>query len=231
MDGIHEATIGDYQVTTVVNGLYRENSYILLNRARAQALVIDPGGRADDIAELVERTAGVVVDAVLLTHGHFDHLGAAHALSERWNVPCRVHSGDQKLIRQAPLYALRLIRAMIQVPKRLETFEELAALDWAGGSVGILQTPGHTVGSVCFVVPGMVFTGDCLLREHVGPTIYPGSNGDVLKTSIDGLLAGDLRDQTAIFPGHGRPWTMGEARMWWSRLDGPPPPYSIHKAS
>ena len=227
-DALYETDIGDYRITTVINSQYRQNGYILLERRSGRALVIDPGGRSDDIVALVEN-AGAIVDAILLTHGHFDHLGAAHALAERWGIICKVHHRDRKLIRQAPLYALRLIRKVVQVPKRLDFFDDVDALEWSGGAVSIVRTPGHTQGSVCYVLPGMVFTGDVLLREYIGPTSYPGSDRDQLVASINLLLAQDLPGETVIFAGHGRPWTMQEARAWWARLEGPPPPYAIDK--
>lgn len=227
-DAIYNAEIGDLRITTVVNSPYRQNGYILQDRRTGHALVIDPGGRSEDIATLVEN-AGATVDSILLTHGHFDHLIAAHALAERWGIVCKVHQHDRKLIRQAPLYALRLIRKVIQVPKQLEYFDDVDALEWSGGAIGVIRTPGHTQGSVCYVLPGMIFTGDVLLREYIGPTLYPGSDRDQLVASVDLLLAQDLPGETVIFAGHGRPWTMQEARAWWGRLDGIPPAYAIDK--
>ncbi len=222
MDSTYQEEVGPYGVTTVVSGEYRQNGYVVVHRATRSALVIDPGSREDDIAAAAD---GATVAAILLTHGHFDHLGAAHALGERWGLPSRAHRREVKLIRQAPLYALRFVRKAIRAPK-VDPFEDPPSLDWPGGTVGIIETPGHTEGSVCYALPGMLFTGDVLLREHIGPAFYPGSDREELTRSVASLLARDLVDDCVVFAGHGRPWTLGEARVWWRELDGPPPSYA-----
>jgi glyoxylase-like metal-dependent hydrolase (beta-lactamase superfamily II) len=225
LDSTYQQEVGAYGVTTVVNGEYRQNGYVVLHRATGSALIVDPGSREDDIAAIVDG-AGATVAAILLTHGHFDHLGAAHVLGARWGIASRAHRRETKLIRQAPLYALRFVRKAIRAPK-IEPFEDTPSLVWPGGAVGVIETPGHTEGSVCYALPGMVFTGDVLLREHIGPTFYPGSDRDDLMRSVEQLLARDLSDESVVFAGHGRPWTMREARVWWATLDGPPPAYAI----
>jgi glyoxylase-like metal-dependent hydrolase (beta-lactamase superfamily II) len=222
MEATHVQEIGPFGVTTLVNGEYRQNSYVVRHRPTRSAVVIDPGSREDDIVAAVD---GAEVAAILLTHGHFDHLGAAHALGERWALPCRAHARETKLIRQAPLYALRFVRKAIRAPK-VEPFAD-ETLDWAGGRIGIIETPGHTEGSVCYALPGMLFTGDVLLREHIGPAFYPGSNSEELARSVQNLLARDLADDCVVFAGHGRPWTLREARAWWRTLSGPPPSYAL----
>jgi len=223
MDPTYSQEIGRFGVTTLVNGEYRQNSYVVAHRPTRSALVIDPGSREDDIVATVD---GAEVAAILLTHGHFDHLGAAHALGERWALPSRAHARETKLIRQAPLYALRFVRKAIRAPK-VEPFADTGTLDWPGGTIGIIETPGHTEGSVCYALPGMLFTGDVLLREHIGPAFYPGSDSKELALSVQNLLAGDLADDCVVFAGHGRPWTLREAREWWRTLSGPPPSYAI----
>jgi glyoxylase-like metal-dependent hydrolase (beta-lactamase superfamily II) len=224
-DATYHQEIGPYGVTTVVNGQYRQNGYVVLHHASNSALIVDPGSREDDIAAIVDK-AGAVSSAILLTHGHFDHLGAAHALGERWGIASKAHKREVKLIRQAPLYALRFVRKAIRAP-RIDPFESIESLEWPGGTIGVIETPGHTEGSVCYTLPGMVFTGDVLLREHIGPTFYPGSDRDELMRSVESFLARDLLGDAAIFAGHGRPWTVQEARDWWTKLDGPPPAYAI----
>src|SRR5262245_16774232 len=219
MDPTYSQEIGPFGVITLVNGEYRQNSYVVIHRPSRRAVVIDPGSREDDIVAAVD---GADVAAILLTHGHFDHLGAAHPLGERWALPSRAHAREVKLIRQAPLYALRFVRKAIRAPK-VEPFADAGSLDWTGGSIGIIETPGHTEGSVCYALPGMLFTGDVLLREHIGPTFYPGSDSTTLTRSVGDLLRSDFADDCVIFPGHGRPWTLREARAWWRALSGPPP--------
>jgi glyoxylase-like metal-dependent hydrolase (beta-lactamase superfamily II) len=222
MDATYQQEIGPFDVTTLVNGEYRQNGYVVAHRASDSAVIIDPGSREDDIVAAVGSSS---VAAILLTHGHFDHLGAAHALGERFGLASRAHQRETKLIRQAPLYALRFVRKAIRAPK----VEPLAngSLDWPGGTVGVIETPGHTEGGVCYTLPGMLFTGDVLLRGHIGPAFYPGSDREELTRSVASLLARSLPDDCVVFAGHGRPWTLREARDWWRTLDGPPPSYAI----
>jgi glyoxylase-like metal-dependent hydrolase (beta-lactamase superfamily II) len=224
-DKIFETAIGKYRVFTVVSGRYKQNCYVILAEATRRALVIDPGGRAEDITRIAESNSDGV-DAILLTHGHFDHLGAADELAERWAVPCHAHEQEKRLIRQAPLYALRFVKERLRAPRNVAVFESSQELRWNGTGVSVIACPGHTDGSVSYSFGGMVFTGDALLHEHIGPTFYPGSDEATLMTSIDRLLS-SLDDDTVIFPGHGRPWTVGEAKAWWRDLGGPPPAYAI----
>jgi glyoxylase-like metal-dependent hydrolase (beta-lactamase superfamily II) len=94
--------------------------------------------------------------------------------------------------------------------------------------VDVLSTPGHTAGSVALSIGGaFVFTGDTLFRERIGPTTYPESDPAAISASVASLLE-VLPARCVIFPGHGRPWTIGAAQRWWSDLRGPAPALTIH---
>jgi glyoxylase-like metal-dependent hydrolase (beta-lactamase superfamily II) len=130
-----------------------------------------------------------------------------------------------RLLRHAPLYALRFARQEIEQPEPFVVFDGQPGFDLGKQPIHVIHAPGHTAGSVCYRFDGLVFTGDTLLRQHVGRTDLPGGDAAQLKNSINLLLTG-LPEDTILFPGHGRPWTIGEARVWWQKAAAAPPAYN-----
>jgi hydroxyacylglutathione hydrolase len=207
--------IRSYAVSTIPTGApWHENAYVVVDEAAREVAVVDPGGRADDIARCIDDAGGTLA-RVLLTHAHHDHIGAASALCRRYGVPCEFHVGDQRLLRHAPMYALRFAGERIEVPGDPRPFAETATLAFGGGTLEVIATPGHTGGSVCYALPGLVFSGDTLLREAVGRTDLPGGDAEALRRSVTHLLD-RLAPDIVIFPGHGEPWLVREAEAWWT---------------
>jgi glyoxylase-like metal-dependent hydrolase (beta-lactamase superfamily II) len=107
------------------------------------------------------------------------------------------HEGDKRLVRQASLYALRFCRLAMHPPARLDYFEGTPSFAAAGADWRTISTPGHTRGSVCYLGAGMVFVGDLLFRDSVGPAARPEGDPELLNQSISGLL-GALADDVVI---------------------------------
>lgn len=220
-EAVYTQEIGGLTVTTIVSGRYRENGYVVTDRASAASVVIDPGGRAEQFSEIAGQGGGALA-GIALTHGHFDHVGAVHDLTQRHGAPVWLEARDHKLAKQASLFALRFEGARIRSPV-VSTFDAPGRIEAAPGLVlDVVHTPGHTPGSVAFLMPGAVFVGDLLFRELVGPTVYPGSDRAALLASVSALLEA-VSDETSLFAGHGRPWTAGEAKAWWRTTSGDPP--------
>ena len=212
---------GSCRVTCLVTGEeWKQNTYVVTHLASSNTIVIDPGNNAERIIKHIQ-DAGGKVTRVLLTHPHHDHVGAASQVSEYYNVPCELHKLDVRLLMHAPMYALRFANSTIPAISYFQSFEELGMVAEEPG-VGSLHTPGHTKGSVCYIFNGFVFTGDTLLYKHVGRTDLPGSKPEDIAGSIERLL-NELTDETILFPGHGKPWTVGEAKLWWYELRDKPP--------
>lgn len=183
------------QIHTLTLGLYETNCYIVHKEGEKECIVIDPGYEADAI---LNRAAllGLQIEAILLTHGHFDHVGAVRQIAA--DTDCRVFLQEQELslpgaMTNGPLYYTDLYPAdgSIQV---------------AGLEIRILHTPGHTPGSVCLIAGDAMFSGDTLFAGSMGRCDFPGSSIFDMRKSLKKLynLAGDYR----VFPGHAESTTL-----------------------
>lgn len=216
----------DLKVHTLCNGKFKENCYVVESTRTNEGLVIDSGGEAEFLIGSIAKL-GLTVTRMLLTHGHFDHLGAVDELVGAYDVSCEAHIFEKKLVRQASTYAYRFARLKQTPTMRLRYFESCDTFAWAGANVRALHTPGHTSGSVCYVLnDAAVFTGDTLFHSAVGPSIYPESDPEALLDSVEMILS-TLPNECVIFPGHGKPWTIGEARIWWQGASTNPPCYGL----
>ena len=222
----HEFSHADFHVAcTVTGGDWKQNSYIVTHKMTAASIIIDPGDNAAGIIDyIIERDYQVT--RILLTHAHFDHVGALMELCECFNVVCELHVGDVRLLKQAPMYAIRFSKKMIAPITQFQSFEN-ECINSDGLLVRSMHTPGHTKGSVCYLFNDFIFTGDTLRYLHVGRTDLPGSSPAEILGSIE-LLLSDLSDEITIYSGHGRPWTVGEAKKWWIDLQQAAP--QAHRA-
>ena len=214
--------VGEFSVYAVLTSeRWRENCYVVRHAGSGEHVIIDPGGGADSIAEVVLQNGGHA-GQIWLTHAHHDHVGAVSQLRRRFNIPCYLHAGDARLLRQAPMYALRFAGERLEAAEGVTTFELDPGLRFGDVSVGVIHTPGHTAGGVCYLLPGIAFTGDTLLFQRVGRQDLPGGDPEALVSSIGRLLQ-TVPERTLLFPGHGPSWTAGEAKRWWHSLVEPPP--------
>ncbi len=211
---------GDFLVRVVVTDPpWYENCYIVQHIPSGEQIVVDPGSNAERIVAAVEENGGKV-SAIMLTHGHPDHLGAVNVLQSLWNVPCRLHQDEAPLVRDIAAYAKRRLGIEVQAPSSFETFDEETPLSLGGVAFRAFPTPGHTPGGVCFVFDaGFVLTGDTIFNRGIGRTDLPGGDGPLLVRSITRLLQ-SLPGPLMLYPGHGPGWTVAEAQPWWAAMVG-----------
>jgi hydroxyacylglutathione hydrolase len=219
-------------ITAFPTGMLQANCYVVAPQAGGEAVVVDPGqGAAARLRRLLKANR-LTLSAVLLTHGHLDHIWSARTICDAYRVPAYIHPGDRSMLSDpirgfGPRLGQVLIGAMFAEPKRVEQLRDGDKLELAGITVVVDHTPGHTRGSVCFRIGAnhhdgehdMVFTGDTLFRQSVGRTDLPGGSGrDLLGSIVDKLLV--LDDDTVVLPGHGDASTIGAERRANPFLEG-----------
>ena len=193
------------QITTVTVGPVATLCYLLSREGAEDCLVIDPG---DEPGRILRAAAGKRIAAILLTHGHFDHIGAVNELLEK-DTPLLIHELDAPMLTSPVLNASRqLLRQDISVspvrkdgsPLRPNLLREGSRLSLAGLEIEVLHTPGHTPGSVCYRVENALFTGDTLFEHGWGRTDLPGGNEHDLFASLRRLMP--MTKNLPFYPGH-----------------------------
>jgi hydroxyacylglutathione hydrolase len=195
-------------------GPLAENCWIAREAGQDRAVVIDPGDEADRLERALAEM-GVTVEAILLTHTHFDHVGAVAPLARATGAP--VYCPELEVA------VLADINAFVRFPG-FGPFESYAAdvtlaggerLELAGLDIDVIFTPGHSPGHISFSIPGeragVLLSGDVLFAGSVGRTDLPGGDTATLMRSIQGLLD-TLPDDTQICPGHMGATTLGRER-------------------
>ncbi len=203
----------DFQIAIVPVTPFQQNCSLLWNTATKQALVIDPGGDAQRILDAIAKF-GLHVQAMLLTHGHLDHAGAAAELRETLRVPLIGPDIADKFLLDAieengEKFGIPGLRNV--TPDRWLTDGE--SLDLAGFRFLIRHCPGHSPGSVIFAEEErrFAFVGDVLFRGSVGRTDFPYGDGPALIAAIHANLL-PLGDDIIFICGHGEASSLGEER-------------------
>lgn len=196
------------------------NCSIYGDPATREAIVIDPGDQVEDILGILGRHR-LKVKAIVLTHGHLDHVGGAAELRRRSGAPVLMHAGDRDLLVHLEEQAAWLGLPPPERPPVDEWLEEGSTLALGPVKLTVIHTPGHTQGSISLWVPEekKLFSGDTLFRESIGRTDLPGGNYQQLISSLREKLLG-LPADVEVLPGHGPATTIGHERRYNPFLSG-----------
>lgn len=201
---------GNLQVAVV--GVMETNCYLLTNTETKKTLIVDPGDHGDRIVAYCLREE-LRPAAVLLTHGHFDHISGVKAITDAFRTPIYASAEEEALLAEPGMnlsakfqgYSVAVVPDVL-----LEDGEEFSL---AGFEIKAIHTPGHTGGGMCYYLPEekIVFSGDTLFRHTYGRTDLPTSSFKALKDSLLNKVF-TLPEDTEALPGHGNATTIAEER-------------------
>lgn len=192
-------------------GPLQTNAYLLSNPETGKGIIIDPGMNP---GPLIKRIANLDIEAILLTHAHFDHIGGVEEIRKLKKCPVYIHDLEADWLtnpkKNGSARWSDLGAPIIAEPAEY-ALDEGQVLEFLGIKLKVFHTPGHSPGSVSFLYDNHLFGGDVLFRMSVGRTDLPGGDSNTLLDSIQGKLF-ELDDEVIVYPGHGPKTTIGYER-------------------
>ena len=198
------------KIKQYVVGEVSTNCYIVINEETNECLVIDPGASANKIASRM-KDEGLKPKAILLTHGHFDHVSAVEELAKECGILSYAHETEEETLNDMHKNASWMVGRNQSYKADVYVREEV--LDLAGFQIQVIHTPGHTKGGCCYYFKehDVLFSGDTLFAGCVGRTDLAGGSMSQIVRSIQEKLM-TLPDETVVYPGHGGATTIKTER-------------------
>ena len=200
-------------IECLVLGMVSTSTWLIQNKETKEVLIIDPADNASAIVRKVEQMGGVP-KAVLLTHGHFDHIMAADDLRDAYDIPIYAYADEKMVLTNARIN----LSGSWASPYTLDVdcvVRDNDSMQLAGFDIQVLHTPGHTLGSCCYYIKeeGVLFSGDTLFAGSIGRTDFPTSNMGHMRASLRRLLT-NLPGETVVYPGHGEETTIAYEKRY-----------------
>lgn len=202
------------QVEHLAVGPVQTNCYLAINKETKEAIIIDPGDDADRIGMRLKQLEAKPV-AILLTHGHFDHAGAAKTLAAQYDILVYAHEKEAKTLEDSRMNLSGPLAGGTTTYHADVFLKDEQELTLAGLHMRVLFTPGHTPGGCCYYFPreDVLFSGDSLFCGSVGRTDFPGGSMRTLVDSVRNKLM-SLPENTIVYPGHDIETTIEQERMY-----------------
>jgi len=206
----------DVQIVSVESAPFGENTYVVHRTGRAACLVVDPGFEPERVIEAIDERS-LEPEAILLTHGHSDHIAGNAALRRRWpTLPILIGRGDAPKLGDPAGNLSGAFGIALVSPPADRLLADGERLELAGFTIDVHEIPGHSSGHVVFALtresPPLVFAGDVLFHESIGRTDFPDGDFETLASGIRRRLH-VLPDDTVVFPGHGPATTIGHEKV------------------
>jgi glyoxylase-like metal-dependent hydrolase (beta-lactamase superfamily II) len=205
-------------------GPWQTNCYVIAPSLGSECIIIDPGHAASRPARSFITENGLKPIAVMVTHGHLDHMWSVFPIASGYDIPAYIHQADRHLLSDpaagVSAETLAALSHMVSVddvfsePRDVQEIQGNARLELAGFDITVTHAPGHTAGSVIFDVlddQRYVFTGDVLFAGAIGRTDLPGGSAQDMNESLRRVIL-PIDDDARILPGHGPSSTMGIER-------------------
>lgn len=205
--------MGQLEIKSMTLGMVATNCYLLMNKETKEALLVDPADNAARISSVIEEN-GCTLKAILLTHGHFDHIMALNDLKKKYNVPVYAHEDEADVLQQSSLNMSGMI-GQIYTTQADHYEKDGAHLKLAGFDIIVLHTPGHTKGGACYYFPEekVLMSGDTLFHCSIGRTDFPtGSMSQLVRSVKEQLFV--LPDDVQVYPGHDSVTSIGYERQY-----------------
>ncbi len=203
------------KVNKYVLGPVQTNCYVVINQETKETLFIDPADKPAMFGSEI-RKEGLVPAAILLTHGHFDHIMAVNELRDEFHMPVYAHEDEKEILQNGKLNCSSMLGYCTPYLTHADIYvKDGQELELAGFRIRVFHTPGHTKGGCCYYFPdeGVVFAGDTLFAGSIGRTDFPtGSMSELIRGVREKLFV--LPDDTLVCPGHMHETTIGHEKQY-----------------
>ncbi|WP_062552155.1 MBL fold metallo-hydrolase [Peptoniphilus phoceensis] len=202
----------EYKIIKLVVGQLQENCFILFDENK-DAFIVDPGASSENIIEAIEKNS-LNIKYILLTHGHFDHVGAVASLAKKFKAPVYLSKKDRKFLETPAEVRVSSFGMEIEAADVDVFVNENDEIPFSEGLIKVIETPGHTLGSVCYLFNNFLFAGDTLFNGSIGRTDFPESDHSLMIESLKKLKK--LDDEIYVLSGHGP-----ESQMSYEKISNP----------
>ncbi|MDE7191956.1 MAG: MBL fold metallo-hydrolase [Clostridia bacterium] len=192
------------KITTFVLGLLSNNTYLVENQEDKTCFIVDPSTESNKLTDYIDAN-NLRLEGILLTHGHFDHIGGVAFLKEKYGAKVYMHKMDVDFIDNPLDFGRKYKRFDVD-----ETVEEGDEITLCGQKIKVLHTPGHSKGGVCYICEDVIFCGDTIFRDSYGRYDLRGGDFVTLQNSIQKIF--DLQGDYVLLCGHGPSTTLAYER-------------------